>query len=135
MVLLLRIGCRRTGRLRSQAAELVQHNRIDARRAVDALLEVLDARPRLEIHAEIAGCVPEPRERRTDLDRQLPADRQPAVRGRRAEIQLMKAEQALELAQRRGVVVDPQIDGDVGASIAASAARDNRRSGEPGRAS
>src|SRR5690242_18829208 len=111
MWLLLRVGCRRGGRAR-RSAELFQHDRIDARRTVDAVLQVLDARPRLEIHAQITGRVSEPRERRAHLSSELTAYRQPAPARRDTEVQVVQGQQPLELAQRLSGVVDAQVDGD-----------------------
>ena len=57
--------------------------------------------------AAIVGVVPRPGEepgRRHEGRRA--GDALPAIDGRRAEVQLVELEQALELAQRRGVVVD-----------------------------
>src|SRR3954466_4713384 len=128
MWLLLRVGCVGGGGAR-HAAELFQHDRIDARRTLDAALEVLDARPRLEVRAQITGRVSEPRERRTHLSPELTAYRQPALARRGTEVQVVQCQQPLELAQRLGGVVDAQVDRDVGAAVAACSPRDDQGGG------
>src|SRR5919108_677122 len=101
-------------------AELGQHHRVDAARAFYPLFKVLHARPGLEIGGEVAAPVAKRIEAGTQLTLELAVDREPLLLWRRAEVELVEVEQALELPDRLGVVVDPQVDEDVGPTVPAT---------------
>ena len=104
----------RTTFTRSASAQRLEHDRVDALDAVDALLEVRRAGPVGERLLEVA-VVAEPREPlRAARAASVVVDVDPVLLRRGAEELLVQREQAAQLRDRPLVVVDAQVDDGVG---------------------
>ena len=119
-------GCRRRP---LAPAQLLEDDRVDSRDAVHAFLEVLDARPGLEVAGEIACLESQPGESLAQLVLEARADRDPVLLRCLAEVELVEPVEPFELRDRGRVVVHPQVDQNAAAVVAASLAHDVERGG------
>src|SRR3954467_13828889 len=91
-----------------EVAQRFEHDGVDLRVAVDAVLEVRDTGPRLE------RVVAELHHPRADLVTERSFERQPVLARRHAEQAIVELVEPVELFDRALVVVDAEVDGDVG---------------------
>src|SRR5437868_4358602 len=103
-----RTGSPSMSSIRSVFTKCLQDDGVDCILTVDALLEVRDSRPRVE------RVVAEPRETVAHLVREGPFEREPLVARRLAEQPVVQLVQTAQLVDRALVVVDAEIDEDVG---------------------
>src|SRR5581483_11104914 len=89
-------------------AQRLEHDRIDLARVVDALLEILDAGEGAE------RLVAEPVEPLADLRAERAVERQPVLARRHPEQAVVQLVDAPQLLDRLRMIVDTQIDDDVG---------------------
>ena len=95
------------GPSRARLAQGVEDDGIDGVVAVHALLEVLDAGPRVE------RVVAEPGEPLVDLGAQLALERQPVLARAQPEQAIVELVEAAQLVDRSLVVVDAEVDEEV----------------------
>ncbi len=88
-------------------SQRLEHDRVDGVVALDALLEILDARPGGK------GVVAELREPFVDFCAQVAVEWQPFLARRPAEEAVMQRVDATQLVDRLWVIVDPEIEDDV----------------------
>src|SRR2546423_11773077 len=111
-----------SGSSRREVAQRFEHDGVDLRVAVDALLEVRDTGPRLE------RVVAELHHPRADLVTESSFQRQPVLARRHAEQPIVELVEPSELFDGPLVVVDTEVDGDIGElSIAAVSPGDEER--------
>src|SRR5438105_9395577 len=121
-----RRASRRRRGARSSRPQLLEDDRIDPLDALDALFQVLVPGPAGERALELS-VVAEAPEPLAELRGELVVDLDPLLGWRLAEDRLVEAVQPLELRDRPLVVIDPQVDGDVGHAPVPAAAVDDEQ--------